>query len=614
MSQLTATRSLLSGNEAIARGAWEAGVTVATGYPGTPSTEILEAIRAFKNDLYCEWSPNEKVALEVAAGASLAGARAIVTMKHVGLNVAADPLMTLSYIGTVGGLVICVADDPGMHSSQNEQDSRHYARFGKIPILEPSDSQEAKDFVMLGLELSEKHGTPVILRSTTRVSHSSGAVSLGERQPRPPIAGFQRDPQRFVPIPLHARPMRVRLEGRLAALKAEVNVSPANRIEWGDRSRGVVAEGIAYQYVRELAPDASVLKIGWVWPFPDELIRQFAAGVKRLLVVEELDDILEEHIRSLGIPCEGRNPGPWGPRAAVPGIGELSADRLRSVLGDGAPGLESSTAAAAAVELPARPPVLCPACPHRGIFFALGKFDVAVTGDIGCYSLGVFPPLKRIDTILCMGGGVSMAHGMQVAQGRAAPSGEEPAEGARRPRKIVGMVGDSTFFHSGITGLLDIGYNQGTAVIIVVDNRTTAMTGHQEHPGTGRTLMGNETIAASIEEIGRACGMKNIATVDPYDLDGTTETLRTALDSSEPWLVVSRSPCPLYTKKPVGPPRRVNQELCRKCKACLRLGCPAIEYVNDEIHVNEILCGGCALCEKVCKDGAFAIAQGACDG
>ena len=605
MSQLTATRLLLSGNEAIARGAWEAGVTVATGYPGTPSTEILEAARAYKKDIYCEWSPNEKVALEVAAGASLAGARAIVTMKHVGLNVAADPLMTLSYIGTVGGLVICVADDPGMHSSQNEQDTRHYARFAKIPILEPSDSQEAMDFIALALEISEAHSTPVILRSTTRVSHSSGAVTLGERRVVAGGSGFQKNPQRFVPIPLNARPMRVRVEERTAALAEAANTTNANRIEWADRGLGIIAEGIAYQYVKELAPDASVLKIGWVWPFPDELLRAFAAGVRRLLVVEELDDILEEHVRSLGIACEGRKPGPWGARVAVPGIGELSSDRLAPVLGRES--LAASTERSAnGKDLPARPPVLCPACPHRGIFFALGKFDVIVTGDIGCYSLGVFPPLKRIDTVLCMGAGVSMAHGMQVAESMR-ETGEE------KTRKIVGMVGDSTFFHSGITGLLDISYNKGAAVIIVVDNRTTAMTGHQEHPGTGRTLMGEQTISASIEDFGRACGLKNISTVDPYDLKETTETLRRALNSNEPWLIISRSPCPLYTKKSVGPARQVNQELCRMCKLCLRLGCPAIEYVNDEIHVNEMLCGGCALCEKVCKDDAFEIARGACN-
>ena len=406
MSHTHSTRALMSGNEAIARGAWETGVTIATGYPGTPSTEILEFARSFKDDIYCEWAPNEKVALEVAAGASLAGARCIVTMKHVGLNVAADPLMTLAYIGTVGGLAVCVADDPGMHSSQNEQDTRHYARFAKVPILEPSDSQEAKDFLSLAMEISETHGTPVLLRSTTRVSHSSGAVSLGERRPSTRPVGFQKDPRKFVPIPLYARPMRVRLEERLAALAAAANSSAANRIEWGDRSVGIIAEGIAYQYVREIAPEASVLKIGWVWPFPDDLIRQFAAGVGKLIIVEELDPILEEHVRSLGIACEGKS--------LVPDIGELSADRLADALG------RRVTRASAPVDedLPARPPVLCPACPHRGIFHALGKFDVAVTGDIGCYSLGVFPPLKRIDTILCMGAGISMAHGMQKAAER----------------------------------------------------------------------------------------------------------------------------------------------------------------------------------------------------
>jgi indolepyruvate ferredoxin oxidoreductase, alpha subunit len=593
MSHSLSSRSLLSGNEAIARGAWEAGVAVATGYPGTPSTEILEAVRAFKGDIYCEWSPNEKVALEVAAGASLAGARAIVTMKHVGLNVAADPLMTLSYIGTVGGLVIIVADDPGMHSSQNEQDTRHYARFAKIPVLEPSDSQEAKDFIALGLEISETHRTPVILRSTTRVSHSSGVVSLAERGAARKIPGFQKDPQRFVPIPLYGRPMRVRVEERHAALTAAASVSPANRIEWGDRSLGIIAEGIAYQYVRELLPNASVLKIGWGWPFPDDLIHQFAAGVKRLLIVEELDSIMEEHVRSLGISCDGRN--------VVPGIGELSSDKLALAL----LGRQPAPAAAAPADLPARPPVLCPACPHRGIFFALGKLDVAVTGDIGCYSLGVFPPLKRIDTILCMGAGISMAHGMQKANAMRGADAEPT-------RKVVGIVGDSTFFHSGITGLLDIVYNKGASTVIVVDNRTTAMTGHQEHPGTGKTLLGEPTIAAKVEDFGRACGLTNVATVDPYDLNATTEVLRHAVESGQPWLIVARAVCPLAAKKNPGSARRVNQEKCRKCKACLRLGCPAIEWVNDEIHVNELLCGGCALCEKVCKDDAFEIATGEC--
>jgi indolepyruvate ferredoxin oxidoreductase alpha subunit len=590
MSQTTASRELLSGNEAIARGAYEAGVTVATGYPGTPSTEILEAASLLGHEVYCEWSPNEKVALEVAAGASLTGARAIVTMKHVGLNVAADPLMTLAYTGTVGGLVVCVADDPGMHSSQNEQDTRHYARFAKVPLFEPSDSQEAKDFMGLALAVSERFTTPVILRSTTRVSHSSSLVTIGERRMPERALGFQKNPERFVPIPLWGRGMRVRLETRLAALGEEVNDSPANRIEWGDRRVGVVAPGIAYQYVRELLPDASVLKLGWSFPFPDRLIREFASGVKELLVVEELDPILEEHIRSLGVACEGRR--------YVPGIGELSPTRVAAALA-----LREGAEAAApevppeAADLPARPPVLCPTCPHRGLYYALGKLDVVVTGDIGCYSLGVFPPLSRLDTILCMGAGVSMAHGMQKA-------GD--------PRKVVGIVGDSTFFHSGITGLLDIAYNRGASVIIVTDNRITAMTGHQDHPGTGRTITGEQTIQASIEDFGRACGLKNIATVDPYKVKETVKTLRRAVESDEPWLIVSRGACPLHTRTPVGPVRHVNLELCRNCKACLKLGCPAIEWVNDSIRVNELLCGGCSLCAQVCPEDAFETAAGEC--
>jgi indolepyruvate ferredoxin oxidoreductase, alpha subunit len=593
----TTKRALLSGNEAIARGAWEAGVTFASGYPGTPSTEILESARAYGADLYCEWSPNEKVAMEVAAGASLAGARAIVTMKHVGLNVAADPLMTLSYIGTVGGLVVISADDPGMHSSQNEQDTRHYARFGKVPVLEPSDSQEAKDFVSLGLAISEKHSTPVILRTTTRVSHSSSVVSLGDRLKGRVMPEFQKNPQRFVPIPLYGRSMRLRVEERTRALAAEACSSPANRIEWGDRGLGVIAEGIAYQYVKEILPEASVLKIGWPWPFPDDLLRSFAAGVKRLLIVEELDGIMEEHVRSLGIACEGHD--------LVPAIGELSPDILAAALRKSVPGVALPARpvdvkqAALAADLPARPPVLCPACPHRGVFFSLGKLDVIVTGDIGCYSLGVFPPLKRIDTILCMGGGISMAHGMQKAREPRPNSGADaPSPG----KPIVGIVGDSTFFHSGITGLLDIAYNRGAATIIVADNRTTAMTGHQEHPGTGRTLLGEPTNQASIEEIGRACGIRNIATVNPYDLKATTEILRKAVESPEPWLVVTRAPCPLYLKKNPGLPRRVNQDLCRKCKACLRLGCPAIEWVDGAVRVNELLCGGCGMCGEVCEE------------
>jgi indolepyruvate ferredoxin oxidoreductase, alpha subunit len=579
---------LLSGNQALARGAYEAGVKVACGYPGTPSTEILENVVHFKDVIYCEWAPNEKVAFEVAAGAAIAGARSIVTMKHVGLNVAADPLMTLAYIGIKGGFVAIVADDPGMHSSQNEQDTRHFARFAKVPLFEPSDSQEAKDFLKLALEISEKLAIPAILRSTTRVSHSRSLVDLGDRKEGPAV-GFEKNPQRFVPIPAYARAMRVNLENKIIQMRDLAAESPANRIVWADRSLGIVTHGIAYQYVREVWPEASVLKLGWSWPFPDKLIREFAAGVKRVLVVEELEDILEEHIKALGIACDGKN--------FVPNIGELSVPRLQAIRAkmDGQNAVPPAVPVPQSKDLPGRPPVLCPGCPHRGMFYALGKYDIIVTGDIGCYSLGALAPLARMDTILCMGGGVSMAHGMIKA-------GET--------RKVVGIVGDSTFFHSGITGLLDIAYNKGASVTIVVDNRTTAMTGHQDNPGSGQTLMGESTVAVDIESIGRACGIKRIHTVNPYEIDKVVKLLGEELQAGEPSLIVSRYPCPLETKQPVGKRRIVKEDLCKKCKLCLKLGCPAMEGRNGQPpHINETLCAGCGLCQQVCKFAAVAVAE-----
>jgi indolepyruvate ferredoxin oxidoreductase alpha subunit len=582
---MTPKTELLSGNEAIARGAYEAGVTVATGYPGTPSTEILEAIAAFKPDIYSEWSPNEKVALEVAVGASFTGARSLVTMKHVGLNVAADPLMTFAYIGAVGGLVVCVADDPGMHSSQNEQDTRHYARFAKIPIFEPSDSQEARDFTALALEVSEQFQTPVILRTTTRVSHSRSLVPLRERTPRPKSTGFVKNPPRYVPIPIWGRVMRRTVEERLPKLSAAACGSPANRIEMRDTGLGIITSSVAYQYARDIWPEASVLKLGWAYPFPDELIRQFASQVKKVLVVEELDDFLEEHIKALGIACDGRN--------VVPGVGELSPTVLRAAraayegraVSPPPPRPETR-------DLPMRPPVLCPSCPHRGIFYALAQFDVVVTGDIGCYSLGVFPPLNRMDTILCMGAGVSMTQGFEKG-------GE--------PKRIVGMVGDSTFFHSGITGLLNIAYNRGSSIIIVADNRTTAMTGHQPNPGSGQTLMGEPAPAASIEAIASACGIKRVLTVNPYELMQTIQVLKESLAVNEPTVIVSRAPCPLDEGEPVGKPLAINPEQCQQCHECLSLGCPALE--RDEAHglrINDLLCGGCKMCEQICPFEAIS--------
>lgn len=578
-------KKLLSGNEAIARGAYEAGVTVATGYPGTPSTEILENVSHHKEQIYCEWAPNEKVAFEVAAGACLTGARCLVTMKHVGLNVAADPLMTLSYIGVEGGFVVCVADDPGMHSSQNEQDSRHYARFAKIPVLEPADSQEAKDFVQLAIDISEQHRTPVILRTTTRVSHSRSPVQEQPRCHNPRSIGFVKNPSRHVPIPIWGRRMRIEVEQRLTALAQQASASVANRIEWRQRALGIVAVGVAYQYVREVFPEASVLKLGWCYPFPDALLLEFAAGVERLLVVEELENFVEEHLRALGVDCDGKN--------VVPTVGELSIERLQEVrarlAGAPAPALLPLTVASA-TDLPARPPVLCSGCPHRGIFYGLTAFDVVVTGDIGCYSLGVFPPLNRTDVILCMGGGISMAHGM---------------ERAGEPRKVVGIVGDSTFFHSGITGLLDVVYNRGAATLIVVDNRTTAMTGHQDHPGTGRTLMGEATTKVSIEAVARACGMQNVVRVNPYDLAATRSVLKQAIDSDEPWLIISEGPCVLKERRLQGPRWQVDAPLCIQCGKCLKLGCPAIEGQAAIPQVDLDQCTGCGLCAQVCPVNAF---------
>ncbi|MGL4595374.1 MAG: indolepyruvate ferredoxin oxidoreductase subunit alpha [Thermoguttaceae bacterium] len=581
---------LLSGNEAIARGAYEAGVKVATGYPGTPSTEILENVaQKYKEAIYCEWSPNEKVAFEVAAGAAFTGARAITTMKHVGLNVAADPLMTLTYIGVVGGFVAVVADDPGMHSSQNEQDTRHYARFAKIPILEPSDSQEAKDFVKFGIELSEKFQTPVILRTTTRVSHSRGLVVEQARSESPNPINFEKNSPKFVPIPVWARPMRVRVEERLQKLQEAASKSTANSIIWQDKKLGIIASGIAFQYVREVFPNASILKLGWSYPFPDALIKEFADQVERLVIVEELEDFLEEHIKSLGISCIGKS--------IIPRIGELSPDILRErkalIEGEDADSVSLPVIRENLIpELPGRPPVLCPGCPHRGIFYALGRLDVVVAGDIGCYSLGVFPPLSRIDTILCMGGGVSVAHGL---------------ERAGNPKPIVGIVGDSTFFHSGITGLLDIAYNKGSSTIIVVDNRITAMTGHQDNPGSGRTLMGDNTIEASIETIGHACGIKNVRTIHPRDVQEVIATLKEATESPESWLIVSKAPCPLHERTPIGPPLQIDAAQCKRCKLCLKLGCPGIEKDGDEICINTYLCAGCEMCSKICPAHAIEI-------
>ena len=596
-------KKLLTGNEAIAQGAYEADVSVATGYPGTPSTEILENVSKLYGDIYCEWSPNEKVAFEAAVGASTTGARAMTTMKLVGLNVAADPLMTLSYTGVNGGFIAVVADDPGMNSSQDEQDTRLFAHFAKVPVLEPSDSQEAKDFMKAGFELSEQFNTPVILRTTTTVSHSRGVVETADRVKLDRPHSFKKDPQRYVPIPAFARGMRVRLEERVEKLSEAASKSPLNRVEWnenGDRGLGIVTSSAAYLFVKEVFPEANVLKLGWCYPFPDQLLLDFSNAVEQVVVIEELEDFVELHMRTLGLKPFGKK---IGGEALVPKYGPLDVDvlkKVRAILAanpatakyfpnDAAPAPQ--TALPELPTLPNRPPVLCPGCPHRGLFYALGKFKTVVAGDIGCYSLGVAPPLNCMDTILCMGGGITVAHGMDCA---------------KNDTPVVGVMGDSTFFHSGMTGLMDIVYNKGKSTIVVLDNRITAMTGHQDNPGTGKTISGDETFAADIAEIAKAMGMKNVVTVNPRKLDETSAALKTAIESDEPWLIIAKEPCPLAYRKKLEHGVRVNQDKCKKCGSCLKLGCPAIERNAEKVvSINDSLCVACGLCMQVCKFGAL---------
>lgn len=577
-------RELFSGNEAIALGAYEGGCTAAFGYPGTPSTEILENLVKYPG-VYCEWSPNEKVAFEAAAGAAYTGVRSIVTMKHVGLNVAADPMMTLSYIGVVGGMVICVADDPGQHSSQTEQDTRQYARLAKLPILEPANAKEARDFMVKAFEISEKHHCPVILRTTTCVSHSRSLLERGTPVEKA-VAEFKKEPSKFVPLPLWGRKMRINAELRLARMAEDASADTGlNTIMPGkDDSFGIISSGITALHCREIFPDAKILKLGWAYPFPDELIKKFAASVKKLAVIEEADPILEEHIKSLGIACDGKN--------VVPRWGELTPSRLFEVKA----ALEGSQTklpepVPESGDLPARPPVFCAGCPHRALFYALTKHDVIVTGDIGCYTLGVFPPLNRTDTCLCMGGGFTVAHGMEKA-------GEK--------KKIVGMLGDSTFFHSGITGLIDAVYNRSSVKLIVLDNRITAMTGHQDHPGTGVTLMGESTRAASIEGIAKACGMERISVVNPFDTKEIQKVLKEELSAEGPSLIISRAPCPLNERKKDIQKRFINTAKCKNCKLCLKCGCPAIVIdQNGSPAIDPVQCAGCELCEQICPFSAI---------
>jgi len=583
-------RYLLSGNEAVALGCREAGVHLGAGYPGTPSTEILETIAKMVPEMYVQWSPNEKVGLEVAAGAAFSGARALSTQKHVGLNVAADPLMTLSYTGIEGGLLIVTADDPELHSSQNEQDNRHYARFAKLPMIEPSDSQEAKDFIAAGMDISEEFDTPVLYRMTTRISHSKGIVKAGEIQ-KHEIGGFKKNPLKYVMVPGHARTRHVFVEERMDKLRAFAETSPLNRIEWGDRKIGVISAGAAYVQAREKLPEASFLKLGISYPLPLEKVREFARGVEQLIVIEELDPFIEEQLGTAGIDCEGKS---------ITGLlGELTPGRLgRGLKREGL--LESSTEIAESAEVIPRPPVLCPGCPHRGVFFELKKQRGNVFGDIGCYTLGALPPLNAMDTCLDMGASISNAIGASKVS-----DGKKP---------VFATIGDGTFLHSGMTGLLDAVYNKANITVIILDNRITAMTGGQEHPSTGHTLMGEEAFDVDLEGIVRALGVTHVENPINDDL----ESVRAAIEAAEKHegvsVIIAEAPCALMPFKIKDPPYTIVEDACTGCRLCLQTGCPSISLTGSmtaegrqRAVIDTETCTGCGLCPQTCGDHAITL-------
>lgn len=573
-----AEKKIMLGNEAIARGAWEAGVKVSAAYPGTPSTEISENIVKYE-EIYAEWSPNEKVAMEVAIGASLAGVRAMASMKHVGVNVAADPLYTASYIGVTGGLVLVAADDPGLYSSQNEQDSRAVARAAKIPVLEPSDSQEAKDFMKYAFELSEAYDTPVMLRTTTRLSHSQGIVTLAERQ-EIPDKPYVKNIQKNVMMPGNAKVRHRYVEERERKLSEDGALLPVNRVEYGSREMGIITSGIAYQYVKEVCPEASVFKLGLVNPLPRKMIEEFAASVERLYIVEELDPIIEEQVRSWGIAAVGKE--------ILTVQGEYSANLLRKAL------LRQEPEANAPAEVPVRPPILCPGCPHRSVFYALQKLGLHAAGDIGCYTLGAVAPLSVVDTTVCMGASISTLHGM------------EKAKGAEFVKDWVAVIGDSTFMHTGINSLMNMVYNQATGTVLILDNHTTGMTGHQDHAGTGKTLNGDIVAAIDVEALCKAIGVPNVTVVNAMRQDELLPVLKAETAKDELSVIIARYPCALLGKKKVTEVYRVRPDKCKHCGMCMKPGCPAITKKADgSICIDDTMCNGCGLCEQLCKFGAM---------
>ena len=571
-------KELMLGNKAVARGLYEAGCMVVSSYPGTPSTEITEETAKY-DEVYCEWAPNEKVALEAAHGATVGGRRSACAMKHVGLNVAADPLFTISYQGVNAGLVICVADDPGMHSSQNEQDSRHYAKAAKVPMLEPSDSQEALEFTKKAFELSEKYNTPVFIKMCTRVSHSQSVVETGVRVV-PEQVPYVKDPAKVM-MTLNSRNAHVRVEQRTKDLIALAENCDFNRVEYGDKKLGIITSSTSYQYARECFDEnASILKLGMIYPLPEKLILDFAASVDEVIVLEELDPFIEEHCKQLGIKVKGKD--------TFPICGEFSQNLVRKCMG-----MEVPESLHIDDKIPPRPPVMCAGCPHRGVFYTLKKNNCMVYGDIGCYTLGAVAPLNAMDLNVCMGASCSGLHGFNKAMGK---------EGEKRS---VGVIGDSTFIHSGITGITDIAYNMSNSTVIILDNSITGMTGHQQNPTTGKNLRGEPAGKVNLEALCRAIGFNRVRVVDPYNLEEVDTVLKEELEADEPSIIISRRPCVMIKGTVHKPPLKVDSDKCVGCKSCMRIGCPAISVRDKKAKIDPTLCIGCKVCTQMCKFDAL---------
>ena len=571
-------KQLMLGNKAVARGLYEAGVCFISSYPGTPSTEITEEAAKY-DEIYCEWAPNEKVAMECAFGACLAGRRSFCAQKHVGLNVAADPLYTMSYTGVNAGMVIGVADDAGMHSSQNEQDSRHHAIASKVPMLEPSDSAEALEFTKIAYELSEKYDTPVLLKMCTRVAHSQSIVEPGPRTV--PDKPYEKNIGKYVMMPGNAKKRHPIVEERTRLLTEYAETTPLNRVELGGTEIGIITASTSYQYVKEVFGDSvSILKLGMANPLPVRLVRDFAKKVQKLVVVEELDPIIENHVRSLGIEVSGKD--------ILPMIGEFSQKLIAKAFGKSTPETYSIED-----QVPARPPVMCAGCPHRGLFYTLKKNKCTVLGDIGCYTLGAVPPLGAIEMTLCMGASIGALHGFNKVRG------------AESEGHTVAVIGDSTFMHSGMTGLANIAYNQSNSTVIIVDNSITGMTGHQQNPTTGYNIKGDPAGKIDLEKLCHAMGIERVRVVDPYDLAECDKVLKEELAAAEPSVIISRRPCALLKYVKHNPPLKVNTDKCIGCKSCMRIGCPAISIKNGKAHVDNTLCVGCNVCSQLCNFGAF---------